>query len=76
MAARYPEIYNGATFKMGRTVTQLWAYLSVLVALGLIALGVTTDWRPYLALSAWGVVGIVYYFVRGGARPAAPVTDA
>ncbi len=76
VAARHPDIYNAAGFKMGRTATQLWAYLSVIVALGLIALGVTTDWRPYVALTAWGIVGIVYYVIRGGARPAAPAADA
>lgn len=76
VAARHPDIYEGATFKMGRGLTQVWAYVSVLVALGLIALGVTTDWRPYVALAAWGVVGVVYYLIRGGARAAAPATDA
>jgi basic amino acid/polyamine antiporter, APA family len=76
VAAKHPEIYEGATFKMGRGLTQVWAYLSVLVALGLIALGITTDWRPYVALAIWGVVGIVYYLIRGGARGAAPVVDA
>lgn len=76
VAARHPEIYEAAGFKMGRGLTQAWAYLSVLVALGLIALGVTTDWRPYAALAAWGAVGVVYYLLRGGARRTAPVGNA
>ncbi len=75
VAAKHPEIYEAAGFKMGRGLTQAWAYLSVLVALGLIALGFTTDWRPYAALGAWGVVGIIYYVVRGGARSAAPADN-
>lgn len=76
VAARHPEIYEAAGFKMGRGLTQAWAYLSVLVALGLIALGVTTDWRPYAALAAWGAVGVIYYLLRGGARRTAPVGNA
>lgn len=71
VAAHHPEIYAGASFKMGRGLTQAWAYLSVLVALGLIALGITTDWRPYAALAAWGLLGVIYYAIRGGSRAVA-----
>ena len=31
----------------------------------MILLGVSTDWRPYAALSAWLGVGLVYYAIRG-----------
>jgi APA family basic amino acid/polyamine antiporter len=65
VAAKHPDIYAAAKFKLGRGFTQAWGYLSVLAALGLIALGLNTDWRPYAALGAWAAVGLVYYALRG-----------
>jgi APA family basic amino acid/polyamine antiporter len=64
VCARHPEIYAQARLKLGRRLTQGWAYVSALMALGLIALGLKTDWRPYAALAAWAAVGLLYYAIR------------
>jgi APA family basic amino acid/polyamine antiporter len=64
VCAKHPELYEAAGLKLGRGVTWAWSYLSVLSALGLVALGVTTDWRPYAALGAWAVIGLIYYALR------------
>ena len=64
VARRHPQIYDAATLKLGRRATQVWGYVSALLALGMVLLGLSTDWRPYAALSAWLGVGLVYYVIR------------
>ena len=59
-----PELYESAGFKLGKAATQIWAVLGMVMALLVTALGVSTDWRPYLALSLWGVVGVGVYLMR------------
>lgn len=56
-----PDLYDGAGFRLGRKATQVWAGLGIVMAILVTALGVTTDWRPYLALGLWGLVGVVFY---------------
>jgi basic amino acid/polyamine antiporter, APA family len=64
VARDHPEIYARAAFRPGRRFMIVWSWLAVAVALGVIALGLTADWRPYAALAAWGLVGAVWYAVR------------
>jgi APA family basic amino acid/polyamine antiporter len=59
-----PDLYEGAGFKLGKTATQIWAVLGMVMALLVTALGVSTDWRPYLALGLWGLVGVGVYLLR------------
>ena len=68
VAGRHPEIYRNAKLKLGRRVTQVLAWVSALAAVGLIVLGLSTDWRPYAALGAWAAVGLAYYELTKGAR--------
>lgn len=64
VCASHPEIYAQARLRLGRRLTQAWAYVSALMALGLIGLGLKTDWRPYAALSVWAGVGLLYWAIR------------
>lgn len=64
VARRYPELHVAARFRLSRSATVIWAALGLIAALVIVALGLSTDWRPYAALTAWGLVGLVFYGVR------------
>ena len=74
LVKRRPDLYDGAHFKLGRRFTVVWAWLGLVAAIVVVALGVTTDWRPYLALAIWGAIGLIYYLLRG--RRAASLASA
>jgi APA family basic amino acid/polyamine antiporter len=59
-----PDIYEQASFRLGKDATQVWAALGIVMAVLVTALGLTTDWRPYLALTVWGLVGVAFYVIR------------
>ncbi|MEA1941144.1 MAG: amino acid permease [Pseudomonadota bacterium] len=59
-----PDIYEQASFRLGKDATQVWAALGIVMAVLVTALGLTTDWRPYLALTIWGLVGVAFYVIR------------
>lgn len=59
-----PDIYERASFRLGKDATQIWAALGIVMAVLVTALGLTTDWRPYLALTVWGLVGVAFYVIR------------
>ncbi|WP_375282814.1 APC family permease [Marinicauda pacifica] len=59
----HPDIYEAAQFKLGKRFTLVWAWLGVVAAITVTALGFTTDWRPYLALAIWGAIGAAYYVI-------------
>jgi APA family basic amino acid/polyamine antiporter len=43
---------------------QAWAYTGAVCAIVVIALGLSADFRPYLAIGVWGMIGVVYYLIR------------
>jgi len=57
----HPDIYARARFRPSRPVLQAAALVGVVAALVIIALGFSTDWKPYAVLLGWGVVGIFVY---------------
>jgi APA family basic amino acid/polyamine antiporter len=71
---RHPELYAAARFKLRPGAMRVWAYVSMAAALAVIALGITTDWRPYVALLAWLAIGLAYYFIRGRVTPPAALS--
>jgi APA family basic amino acid/polyamine antiporter len=64
MVRRHPDLYEAATFKLGRRFTVIWAWLGAAAALVVVLLGLTADWKPYVALVAWGLIGGAYYVLR------------
>ncbi|MNN77264.1 hypothetical protein D3C81_1937130 [compost metagenome] len=44
------------------------AWVGVASALFVVALGFTTDWKPYAALGVWGLVGLAFYVATGRAK--------
>lgn len=63
-----PDLYEQAWFKPSRRALCLWAWAGVLSALTIVALGLGTDWRPYVALLAWGAIGALYWIAKPAAR--------
>lgn len=68
----HPAIYESAQFKPGRRAVQIWAILGIAAALGILAIGLTLDTKPYVLLTLWAAIGAIYYVlrVRGRPRPA------
>ncbi|MFV3073486.1 APC family permease [Niveispirillum fermenti] len=64
----HPDLYDRAGFKLPKPQMLLVAGLGTLSSLVLIVVGFEADWRPYAMLSAWGVVGAVYYIVSRRGR--------
>ena len=62
---RHPEIYEKAKFKLRPRLMQAWAYTGAVCAIVVIALGLSADLRPYLAIGVWGMIGVIYYLIRG-----------
>jgi len=54
-----PSLHAG--FGMGRRTVVGCSVVGALLALCLIAVGFETDWRPYAALAAWGLIGALGY---------------
>jgi APA family basic amino acid/polyamine antiporter len=61
----HPELHARAKVRLGRKAIMTWAYLGVACAIVIILAGLGADWRPYAVIGGWGVVGTVYWFVRG-----------
>lgn len=64
VVSRHPDIYEKAHVKLKPRAMQAWGYAAVLVALVVIALGLSADWRPYAVLGGWFVLGLAYYVGR------------
>lgn len=62
LLGREPDLYEKASFKLSRGMIYALAALGIALGILMIALGFTADWRPYLALSVWAILGIVWYF--------------
>lgn len=57
---RHPEIYEQAGFKPAPGKMRAMAYAGALCALALVFVGLEADWRPYLLLAVWLVLGVAY----------------
>lgn len=64
VVARHADVYGNAAFKLRPAVINTWAYAGAVCALGVILLGFSADWRPYAALGAWTVAGVLYFLMR------------
>jgi APA family basic amino acid/polyamine antiporter len=64
VAQRHPELHESAGFRPARGTMMALGVAGAVCALGLIAVGLEADWRPYVLLLVWGCVGAVWYFAR------------
>jgi len=60
VACAFPEIHAQAGIKLGRRPLLLWSWAGSISAVGVIAIGITADRRPYVALLVWAAVGVIY----------------
>jgi APA family basic amino acid/polyamine antiporter len=67
VVSQHADVYGQAAFRLRPSVTNGWAYAGALLAVGVIVLGLTADWRPYLVLGGWAIAGVIYYVLRGRA---------
>ena len=73
VVSHHADIYANAGFKLRPAVIRGWAYAGAACAVGIILLGLSADWRPYVVLSGWAVAGVIYYFLRRNAGAASGV---
>lgn len=60
-----PQLHDQAFFKPSRKVIKSLGYLGVILSVIIIILGFQTDYRPFLALLIWSLIGILYYVIYG-----------
>ncbi len=60
-----PQLHDQAFFKPSRKVIKSLGYLGVILSIIIIILGFQTDYRPFLALLIWSLIGILYYVIYG-----------
>ncbi|TCM15417.1 APA family basic amino acid/polyamine antiporter [Novosphingobium sp. PhB165] len=65
-----PDLHASASFRPARRQMMMLGGTGTLCAMGLIFVGLETDWRPYVLLLIWGVLGAVWYFARRNGREA------
>jgi APA family basic amino acid/polyamine antiporter len=79
VATSYPEIHANSRVGFTARTARNVGYLAAAVGVALIVLGIEADWRPYLLVAGWLVVGFVYWTIRkrwvsGGDEGAWPST--
>ena len=68
MARRRPDLHAQARIRFSPGLTQGLAVLGMVVAVIVAALGLGTDWRPYVLLGVWLAIGMAYYVLSGRGR--------
>jgi basic amino acid/polyamine antiporter, APA family len=64
VAARHPDVHAQARLRFGRRTVMALAGFGMAAAIVIAALGVTSDWRPYVLLGFWLMAGLTYYQYR------------
>ncbi len=67
VVAHHPDVYKKAGLRLRPAVINTSAYAGAVCAVGVILLGLQADWRPYVLLGSWAIVGAIYYFLRSDA---------
>jgi APA family basic amino acid/polyamine antiporter len=70
MARSHPELHAEARLRFSRGGVQVLAVVGLLVAILIAALGLGTDWRPYVLLAGWLTIGMIYYLATSARRAA------
>lgn len=64
LVRRHPDLHAGASLDWSRRLIIWLAGSAVVAAVLIILAGLGADWRPYVLVTAWGVVGLIYWFAR------------
>lgn len=70
----HADLHRAAALSWPRGAVETVAMAGVVAALGVILAGLGADWRPYVLVGAWGLIGLVYWFARRGRIVAAQAT--
>ncbi len=65
---KHPQVYDEAGFRPERGLLKFVSLAGVICAVAIVAVGVEADWRPYVVMLIWAVVGVVYWFARPEVR--------
>jgi APA family basic amino acid/polyamine antiporter len=71
LVRRHPELHAGASLRWSRRSVETASIAGVVAAVAVILAGLGADWRPYVLVGAWGLVGYLYWLVRRPRVPAA-----
>lgn len=62
----HPGLHAAAALPWSRGVVEAVSIAGIVAAIGVVLAGLGADWRPYLLVGAWGLVGLGYWFARRG----------
>ena len=65
VARRHPEIHARARVRLAPGRIVVVGYAWVVCALAIAAFGIEADYRPYLLVGGWMVLGLIYWFLKG-----------
>lgn len=67
-----PQMAFKAQYSVGVRAINRLAWLGVVAAAIIFAIGFNTDWRPYALIAGWGVVGVLYWILGVPGRTMPP----
>jgi len=73
LCRRAPELRAASSFSLPAGMVYALALAGIILGLLIILLGISADWRPYLLLGGWALLGVLYYLLTqqaGGGRKA------
>ena len=73
VATHHPDVHAASLVGFSTGTARVLGYTAAVCGLVLIVLGIEADWRPYVLVAAWLVVGLAYWAWRGRRMSADPV---
>jgi len=64
VATSHPEVHANSRVGFSRRTARRLGYAAAAVGVVLIVFGVEADWRPYVLVAGWLVVGLLYWALR------------
>lgn len=64
VARSHPDLYKAAAFRFSRGQLIALGNIGAICAAALIFTGLEADWRPYVLLLIWGLLGALWYALR------------
>jgi basic amino acid/polyamine antiporter, APA family len=61
IARCHPDVYAHAAFRPRRRVVIALGALGALAGLSILLAGIGADWRPYVLIGGWALVGLAYW---------------
>lgn len=68
LSRNHPELQAKAAIRWSPARVQTVAAIGVAAALAIVAAGLAADWRPYLLVAGWSVLGLLYWALHTRGR--------